>query len=349
MRAALAPSLIPALLLALCLTLSPPTANAAEDINAGDGSREPVLPSEKAAPAAEEVKKVAPPAKKASDTRKKAAAPPAEVPKGLDIKVREDRLSVNVKDTAFGDVMAVIANAAGFDVDLSNDVYEMKLSTKFRDTEIQRGIRRLILLINQKNYFVHYGKEGSIKYIEVYGDLASGKRTLPGSRLQGTLTPPPIVVPKVTIIKRAEEPVPEEPPELPEEPEEEEILELEFRQSTTSVTGVDTTPAEEAAPAEEAPPPPPGPSDIDDDGDGYTENQGDCNDSDSWIYSGAPEICEDGIDQDCDGADATCQICPNPTPPVICPEPPCIPSGDIPPDLLCAPYIPPTTPPLHVP
>lgn len=45
------------------------------------------------------------------------------------------------------------------------------------------------------------------------------------------------------------------------------------------------------------------PLDIDDDGDGFTENEGDCDDTDSTIYEGADEVINDGIDQNCDGED----------------------------------------------
>jgi len=41
--------------------------------------------------------------------------------------------------------------------------------------------------------------------------------------------------------------------------------------------------------------------DVDNDGDGYTENQGDLNDSDNTIFPGSPEISSDGIDNDNDG------------------------------------------------
>lgn len=47
--------------------------------------------------------------------------------------------------------------------------------------------------------------------------------------------------------------------------------------------------------------------DIDTDNDGYTVNQGDCDDTDAGIFPGAMEVCGDNIDQDCDGND---QICP---------------------------------------
>ena len=41
-----------------------------------------------------------------------------------------------------------------------------------------------------------------------------------------------------------------------------------------------------------------GPDDFDADGDGYTPNGGDCNDSSAYVYPGADEIC-DGLDNDC--------------------------------------------------
>ncbi|MCP4105703.1 MAG: M28 family peptidase [Desulfobacteraceae bacterium] len=42
---------------------------------------------------------------------------------------------------------------------------------------------------------------------------------------------------------------------------------------------------------------------IDNDNDGYTENQGDCNDANADISPDADEILNDGIDQNCDGHD----------------------------------------------
>ena len=42
---------------------------------------------------------------------------------------------------------------------------------------------------------------------------------------------------------------------------------------------------------------------TDKDGDGYSTEQGDCNEEDNSVYPGAAEICGDEIDQDCDGED----------------------------------------------
>jgi len=46
----------------------------------------------------------------------------------------------------------------------------------------------------------------------------------------------------------------------------------------------------------------------DGDGDGFEEGV-DCDDADPEVFPGAAEVCDDGIDQDCDGTDALCP-CP---------------------------------------
>ncbi len=43
---------------------------------------------------------------------------------------------------------------------------------------------------------------------------------------------------------------------------------------------------------------------FDSDGDGYTTCGGDCNDADAGTHPGANEVWDDGVDQDCDGADS---------------------------------------------
>lgn len=45
---------------------------------------------------------------------------------------------------------------------------------------------------------------------------------------------------------------------------------------------------------------------LDQDADGVSSLDGDCNDADGSVYPGAPEICGDGVDQDCDGQDRLC-------------------------------------------
>ena len=61
--------------------------------------------------------------------------------------------------------------------------------------------------------------------------------------------------------------------------------------SSNSNTNVNVEPSDELIQGE-----------LDVDGDGQTVEDGDCDDNDPNIFSGAPETYYDGIDQNCDGA-----------------------------------------------
>ena len=65
--------------------------------------------------------------------------------------------------------------------------------------------------------------------------------------------------------------------------------------TTTPITGDTSAPGDTAGPEDSAPPPP---EDLD--GDGFTVEEGDCDDGDPQVHPGDEETC-DGQDQDCDG------------------------------------------------
>lgn len=54
-------------------------------------------------------------------------------------------------------------------------------------------------------------------------------------------------------------------------------------------------------------------ADMDNDGDGYTPMAGDCDDANASIFPGAAEVCDDGVDNDCNGnADSSDYNCMTP-------------------------------------
>ena len=88
------------------------------------------------------------------------------------VKVLNNRLSVDLKDAEFGGVMQEIADMAGFEVRISAAISNKTLSTSFRDIDLQRGINRLLTLISQKNFFIYYGPDNAISRIEVFAPVS---------------------------------------------------------------------------------------------------------------------------------------------------------------------------------
>lgn len=117
--------------------------------------------------------------------------------KNYKVKLFKSFLSVNAQDAAFGDIMADVAGKVGFELVISPDIAGKKLTTNFSDVEVQRGIQRLLTLINHKNYFMHYGREGNIKKLEIYGSVSpSTVRSLPAPPAPGDMPTDGPVMPR---------------------------------------------------------------------------------------------------------------------------------------------------------
>lgn len=143
--------------------------------------------------------------------QEEAEAPEEEVSFAL-IKVHENNLlSVELENAKFGMVMAEIANRAGFELYMSGDVYEKRLTTRFQELDLYRGIIRLLGLIRQKTYFVYYNSDGSFRKLEVFGVSEVEQRkppsTQPARRQPSSRHPvPPAATPKAPDDSGGQEP-----------------------------------------------------------------------------------------------------------------------------------------------
>jgi len=100
---------------------------------------------------------------------------------GARIDVTGDRLSVDITDTQIGKVLEEIGAQAGFEVVISKSIYDKKLSTSFKSIDMERGLVRLLRLVGETNYFVHYDSRGIISRLEVNAgpEAPATKRTTP--------------------------------------------------------------------------------------------------------------------------------------------------------------------------
>lgn len=104
------------------------------------------------------------------------AAEESEIKPVMLIDLIGNSLNVELENAPFGEVIADIANKAGFETAVAGGISRKTLTTRFSDTDLKRAILRLLSLIDQKTYFIHYDAKGEIRKIEVYGVGSEPKR-----------------------------------------------------------------------------------------------------------------------------------------------------------------------------
>ncbi len=142
-------------------------------------------------------------------------APAAQEGGVVEVRANRGFLSVNAQDASFGDVIAAVSDAVGFEADISDEVYHKRITTKFKDVELHRAIQRLLSRISQKNFSIYYDRQGRIKRLEVYGGPKGGRteRRRQGGTAgrPGAVQPPPLTI----VAPEKAPPTPAAPPPAP--------------------------------------------------------------------------------------------------------------------------------------
>lgn len=145
-----------------------------------------------------------------------APAPPQEdipvepVKPVMKIEVNGGLLSVEISEAEFGNVIKEIAEKAKFKAEISSDVALKKISTTFKDIEVERGVRRLLTIMKEKDFVISYNMAGLIDKIEIYGGGVSRpivntqpqpkkpqiRRQKPFQRTPPSPLPPPTTLPE---------------------------------------------------------------------------------------------------------------------------------------------------------
>lgn len=91
----------------------------------------------------------------------------------MKIEVNDGLLSVEITDAEFGNVIKEIAEKAKFKVELSSDIALKKITVSFKDLDVERGVRRLLTVIREKDFTISYNAAGLIDKLEIYGEGVS--------------------------------------------------------------------------------------------------------------------------------------------------------------------------------
>lgn len=102
------------------------------------------------------------------------------------VSVQNNRLSVKLVDAQFGSVIDRVAKQSGFAAVISSNASQKKISTKFQDIELEKGIVRLLKLVREKNYLIHYDTKGMVSKLEIYEGISASSVTPQQKRPAGS-------------------------------------------------------------------------------------------------------------------------------------------------------------------
>ncbi len=128
----------------------------------------------------------------AQEDQEKPPEPPKSV---LNVEIKNDLLSVELENVTFGTAIKAVADKAAFKVEGTGEVFSRKMNTRFTDIEVERGVLRLLSLVKETNYMLHYDTNGQISKLEIFGISSAGA---PGAVTRQTTPTPAFRRPTIT-------------------------------------------------------------------------------------------------------------------------------------------------------
>lgn len=140
------------------------------------------------------------------DTPEAEVAPQPEVSQQIStIMVEDGHLSVEFVNVNFGEILRSISQKAGFRLEGSSRFFNKKVTTKFTDLDMDKGLIRLFSLVKENNYLISYDAKGAVSKLKI---------SSPGAPV-GTTSPAPARIP--VLRRRRGVPIPQRPAPQPQQ------------------------------------------------------------------------------------------------------------------------------------
>jgi hypothetical protein len=86
----------------------------------------------------------------------------------LDVRVKNETMSVDAHLAEIGRIMEEISKKAGFELSMSPQLKSLPLDISITDIDMERGIRRILNFANIRSFMLEYAQDGSISKLKVF-------------------------------------------------------------------------------------------------------------------------------------------------------------------------------------
>ena len=86
----------------------------------------------------------------------------------LDVRVKDEMMSVDAHLAEIVQIMEEISQKAGFELSMSQHLKSLPLDISITDIDMERGIRRILNFANIRSFMLEYAQDGSISKLKVF-------------------------------------------------------------------------------------------------------------------------------------------------------------------------------------